>query len=219
VASTCIARATSALFKIVNESGVAAGVRRIEAVTGLGALAWVREQEHLLRMLAEAARSTPEELPRKFAQLQDEARRLEREVARLKQQLVSGQGSDLSAQAVTIGDTQVVAARLDGVDAKTLREAVDQLKSKLQQAAIILASVGEDDKVTLIAGVTNNRTDRIKAGELANFVAEQVGGRGGGRPDLAQAGARIRRIWTRRWRQCRIGCVSGWLDQRPNGRY
>lgn len=178
------------LFKIIGESGVAAGVRRIEAVTGLGALAWVRDQERLLRTLAESTRTTPEELPRKLAQLQDETRRLEREVARLKQQLVSGQGSDLSAQAVTIGDTQVVAARMDGVDAKTLREAVDQLKSKLQQAVIILASVGEDDKVTLIAGVTNNRTDRIKAGELANFVAEQIGGRGGGRPDLAQAGGK-----------------------------
>jgi alanyl-tRNA synthetase len=123
--------------------------------------------------------------------LQDESRRLQKEVARLKQQLASGDGgSDLAARAETIGDTRVLAARLDGADAKTLREAVDQLKSKLQQAVIVLAGVTAENKVVIVAGVTNNRTDRIKAGDLANVVAERVGGRGGGRADMAQAGGR-----------------------------
>ena len=179
------------LFKIIAEGGVAAGVRRIEAVTGLGALQWVRGREALLGRLAETLRTGVDELPRRISQLQDESRRLQKEVARLKQQLASGGGgSDLAARAETVGDTRVLAARLDGADAKTLREAVDQLKSKLQQAVIVLAGVTAENKVVIVAGVTNNRTDRIKAGDLANVVAERVGGRGGGRADMAQAGGR-----------------------------
>ena len=179
------------LFKIIAESGIAAGVRRIEAVTGLGALQWVRGREGLLGQLAESLRTGVEDLPRRIAQLQEESRRLHKEVAGLRQQLASGgSGSDLAERAETVGDTKMLAARLDGADAKTLREAVDQLKSKLQQAVIVLASVTAENKVVIIAGVTNNRIDRIKAGDLANFVAERVGGRGGGRPDMAQAGGR-----------------------------
>ena len=178
------------LFKIVSEGGVAAGVRRIEAVTGMGALAWVRERSRLLDELALLVRSAPDDLPRRIQQLQEESRRLDREVSKLQRQLASGQGSDLASQVIDIGDTKLLAARLDGLDASAMRETMDKLKSTLQQAVILLASVDDQGKVMLVAGVTQNRVDRVNAGQLVGMVAEKLGGRGGGRADMAQAGAK-----------------------------
>jgi len=174
-------------FKIVSESGVAAGVRRVEAVTGEGALAWVQAQEGQLQEAAAALKAPAGEVTAKIAQLIEGARALERELAKLKSKLAAGQGADLSAQAVDVEGAKVLAATLDGADAKTLREAVDQLKGRLKSAAIVLGSV-VDDKVSLIAGVTPDLMSKLKAGELVNHVAQQVGGKGGGRPDMAQAG-------------------------------
>jgi len=174
-------------FKIVSESGVAAGVRRVEAVTGEGALAWVQAQEGQLQEAAAALKAPAGEVTAKIAQLIEGARALERELAKLKSKLAAGQGADLSAQAVDVEGAKVLAATLDGADAKTLREAVDQLKGRLKSAAIVLGSV-VDDKVSLIAGVTPDLMLKLKAGELVNHVAQQVGGKGGGRPDMAQAG-------------------------------
>ncbi len=176
------------LFKIVSEGGVAAGVRRIEAVTGQGAIEWVAKQGEALRNVAAMVKGSPEEVEDKVQQLIDRNRKLEKEVAQLKSKLASGQGGDLSAQAVDVNGIKVVAARIDGTDAAALRDAVDQLKSKLKSAAIVLASVNDDRKIVLIAGVTNDQLTRIKAGDLVNMVAQQVGGRGGGRADMAQAG-------------------------------
>ncbi len=175
------------LFKIVDQAAVAAGVRRIEAKTGEGALAWVQAQEAKLRQTAAALRAPVDDVEAKIAQLQEHARSLERELARLKSRLALGQGTDLAGQAVEVKGARVVAATLDGADAKTLREAVDRLKGQLKSAAIVLGAVA-DGKVALIAGVTADLTSRVKAGELVNFVAQQVGGKGGGRPDMAQAG-------------------------------
>ncbi len=174
-------------FKIVSESGVAAGVRRVEAVTAEGALAWVQEQEARLGEAAQALKAQPQEIPQKLAQILDNVKSLERELARLKSKLASSQGDDLAEQAVAIGPVRVLAAKLDGADTRTLREAMDKLKDKLKSAAIVLGAV-EGDKVTLIAGVTEDLTARVKAGELVNYVAQQVGGKGGGRADMAQAG-------------------------------
>jgi len=176
------------LFKIVSEGGVAAGVRRIEAVTGQGALDWVIAQTDALRNVASLVKGSAEDVEDKIQQLLDRSRKLEKEVAQLKSKLASGQGTDLSAQAVDVGGIKVVAARVDGVDAAALRDTVDQLKNKLKSAAVVLASVDAEQKITLIAGVTADQIARVKAGDLVNMVAQQVGGRGGGRPDMAQAG-------------------------------
>ena len=174
-------------FKIVSESGVASGIRRVEAVTANGALAWVHEQESKLNQAAQVLKTQPQELNQKLGQILDNVKSLEKELSRMKSKLASSQGDDLADDAVSVGPAKVLAARLDGADAKTLREALDQLKSRLGSAAIVLGAV-EGDKVTLIAGVTADLTTRVKAGELVNFVAQQVGGKGGGRPDMAQAG-------------------------------
>jgi alanyl-tRNA synthetase len=175
------------LFKIVEQSAVAAGVRRVEAKTGEGALAWVQAQEAKLRLAAAALKAPVDDVEAKIAQVLEHVRTLERELAKLKSRLASGQGTDLAGQAVAVKGTKVVAATLDGADAKTLREAVDRLKDQLKSAAIVLGAVA-DGKVSLIAGVTADLTGKLKAGELVNFVAQQVGGKGGGRPDMAQAG-------------------------------
>jgi alanyl-tRNA synthetase len=175
------------LFKIVEQSAVAAGVRRVEAKTGEGALAWVQAQEAKLRLAAAALKAPVDDVEAKIAQVLEHVRTLERELAKLKSRLASGQGADLAGQAVAVKGTKVVAATLDGADAKTLREAVDRLKDQLKSAAIVLGAVA-DGKVSLIAGVTADLTGKLKAGELVNFVAQQVGGKGGGRPDMAQAG-------------------------------
>ena len=178
-------------FKIVSEGGVAAGVRRIEAVTGRGAYDYVVATEHKLREVAGLVRGSRDDVDDKVRQLIDRARRLEKEVAQLKERLASGGGTrDLASEARAIGGAGVklVAASIEGADAATLRNTVDQLKSKLGSGIIVLGSPGGDDKVTLIAGVTNDLTSRVKAGEIVNYVAKQVGGKGGGRADLAQAG-------------------------------
>jgi alanyl-tRNA synthetase len=174
-------------FKIVSESGVAAGIRRIEAVTGEGALAWVQQQEAKLAEAASVLKAPVSEVSTKLAQVMDNVRNLERELGRLKSKLASSQGDDLASQAVDVKGSKVLAATLEGADAKTLRETMDKLKDKLKSAAIVLGAVN-DGKVSLIAGVTSDLTARVKAGELVNFVAQQVGGKGGGRPDMAQAG-------------------------------
>jgi len=176
------------VFKIVSEGGVAAGIRRIEAVTGEGALEWISQSEQVLRDLAAIVKGSREDVGDKVRQLLERSRKLEKEVASLKQKLASGQGSDLSSVAVDVQGVKVVATRIDGADAPALREAVDQLKNKLKSAAIVLASVQAPDKVVLIAGVTADQTSKLKAGELINVVAQQIGGRGGGRADMAQAG-------------------------------
>jgi alanyl-tRNA synthetase len=174
-------------FKITSQGGVAAGVRRVEATTGEAALAWVQQQEATLAEAAQALKAQPQELRQKIAQVLDNVRSLEKEIARLKSKVATSHGDDLAAQAVEVKGIKVLAASLDGADAKTLRETLDKLKNKLKSAAIVLGST-EGGKVSLIAGVTPDLTAKLKAGELVNFVAQQVGGKGGGRPDMAQAG-------------------------------
>jgi len=175
------------LFKITSESGVAAGIRRIEAVTGKGALAFVQAQEQALHSAAATLKSPVAELDSKIVQLMNEARAAERDLARLKAKLASSAGDDLVDRAVDVKGAKVVAASMDGADVKSLRETVDKLKDKLKSAAIVLGSVS-DGKVTLIAGVTPDLVAKVKAGDLVNHVAQRVGGKGGGRPDMAQAG-------------------------------
>jgi alanyl-tRNA synthetase len=175
-------------FKITSESGVASGVRRIEAITGEGAVEYVERTDDLLRDLSTLVRGSREDLADKVRDALDRIRQMEKEIRTLKDKLASGQGVDLAAGAVDIQGVKVVATRIDGADAGALRNAVDQLKSKLKTAVIVLASVESADKVVLVAGVTADVTSRIKAGELVGTIAAQVGGRGGGRPDFAQAG-------------------------------
>jgi len=176
------------LFKIIGESGVASGVRRIEALTGEGALEYVEQNDALLKDLSSLVRGSREDLKDKTREQLERVRQLEREVRTLKDRLASGQGVDLAAGAVDVQGVKVVATRVEGADAGALRAAVDQLKERLKSAVVVLASVERPDKVLLVAGVTADQTARIKAGELAGAVAAQVGGRGGGRPDFAQAG-------------------------------
>jgi alanyl-tRNA synthetase len=178
------------LFKIVSESGVAAGIRRVEAVTGPGAIEFMQAQEAQLAGIAAQLKSPLPEVPGKLAQIQDQVRALEKELARLKSRLAANQGSDLAEQAVEVGGAQVIATIVDNADAKTLRELADQLRNRLKTCALVLGSVS-DGKVTLIASVTPDLTGRIKAGDLVNRVAVQIGGKGGGRPDMAQAGGNM----------------------------
>jgi alanyl-tRNA synthetase len=175
------------LFKIVSESGVAAGIRRVEAVTGANALAYLQTLEDSVNRAAGTLKSAPAELQSRIAQVLEQVRSLEKEVAQLKGRLASSQGDELLSQAVDVKGVKVLAARLDGADAKTLRETLDKLKDKLKTAAIVLAAV-EGGKVQLAAGVTADSMGKVKAGELVNFVAQQVGGKGGGKPDMAMAG-------------------------------
>jgi alanyl-tRNA synthetase len=174
-------------FKIVSESGVAAGIRRVEAVTAEGALAYAHEVEARLNEAARALKAPATEVATKITQILDNVRALEKELARLKTKLAAGQGGDIAAQAVDVNGAQVLATTIDGADAKVLRETIDKLKGRFKSAAIVLAST-EGSKITLIAGVTSDLTEKIKAGDLVNHVATQVGGKGGGRPDMAQAG-------------------------------
>ena len=174
-------------FKITSEGGVAAGIRRIEGTTGEGALTYVQQVEASVQAAAAALKTHPAELSQRIGQLSDNLKALEKELARLKSKLAASQGEDLVAQALDVKGIKVLAAALEGADVPTLRETMDKLKDKLKTAAIVLASV-EAGKVSLIAGVTPDLTSKLKAGELVNHVAQQVGGKGGGRPDLAQAG-------------------------------
>ncbi len=175
------------LFKIVSEGGVAAGIRRVEAVTGENALTLVQTLAARVNEAASALKVQPDEIANRIAQVQDQVKSLEKELASLKTKMASGQGDELLSQAVDINGIKVLAATLEGADVPTLRSVMDKMKDKLKTAAIVLASVA-DGKVTLIAGVTADSTSKVKAGELVNFVAQQVGGKGGGRPDMAQAG-------------------------------
>ena len=175
------------LFKIIGESGVAAGVRRIEAVTGQAAYQWVVRTDLVLRDIAGLLRGSREDVDEKVRELVERSRRLEKEVQQLKSKLASGQGEDLSTQAKDVGGIKVLAVQIDGADAKSLREAVDRLKNKLGSAVVVLAAV-QDGKVTLVAGVSADLVDRVKAGDIVGAVAHEVGGRGGGRADFAQAG-------------------------------
>jgi alanyl-tRNA synthetase len=174
-------------FKIVAEGGVAAGIRRVEAVTGDNALAWVQAQEAAMNAAAAALKAPPSELEAKIGQLIESAKSAERELAKLKAKAAASAGTDLAASAIDVKGAKVLAVTLDGADVKGLRETMDKLKDKLKSAAIVLSSVA-DGKVTLIAGVTPDLTSKVKAGELVNHVAQQVGGKGGGRADMAQAG-------------------------------
>ena len=176
------------LFKIVGESGVASGVRRIEALTGEAALEYVEQNDVLLKDLAGLVRGTREDLKDKVGEQLERTRALEREIRSLKDRLASGQGVDLAAGAIDVQGVKVVATKVDGADVGALRNAIDQLKERLKSAVVVLASVENPDKVVLVVGVTADQTGRIKAGELAGAVAAQVGGRGGGRADFAQAG-------------------------------
>jgi alanyl-tRNA synthetase len=200
-------------FKIMSQGGVAAGVRRVEATTGETALAWVQEMEDERRFVEGFYQASGDALKEKLKAEREEKRALEKELARLKSRLASSQGEDLAAQAVEVkgrdgAKVQVLAAALDGADARTLRETLDKLKDKLKSAAIVLGS-SEGGKVSLIAGVTADFTARLKAGELVNFVAQQVGGKGGGRPDMAQAGGNDASKLAGA-----LQSVRGWVEQR-----
>jgi len=175
------------LFKIFGESGVAAGVRRLEATTGKGALKLINAQQALITQLASDLKAPAAEVVNKVAQLSDHLKALEKELARLKSKLASSQGDDLVDQAIDFNGVKVLAAILEGADANGLRETMDKLKDKLKSAAIVLASVNEG-KVSVAAGITSDLISKIKAGDLVNFVAGQVGGKGGGKPDMAMAG-------------------------------
>jgi alanyl-tRNA synthetase len=174
------------VFKITSEGGVAAGVRRIEAVTGKGALEWI-ERQRALDEVAAILKSPADQAASRVEQLLRRNKELEKELAATKQQLLTGGASDVAGDVTEIDGIKVLATRMDGADAKTLRDAVDRFKDKLKSAVIVLGSV-ENGKVRLAAGVTKNNTDRIRAGDVIKPVAEQVGGKGGGRPDFAQAG-------------------------------
>jgi alanyl-tRNA synthetase len=210
---THVARAGDiGLFKIVSEGGVAAGVRRIEAVTGDAAFDYVAETEHRLRDVAGLLRGSREDVEDKVRQLIERSRRLEKEVAQLKDRLASGRGKDLAADAELVGGIKVVATTVDGADAAALRNAVDQLKSRLGSAVIVLGSTDADGKVTLVAGVTADATGQVRAGDLVNHVARQVGGRGGGRADLAQAGGNLAEQLP-----SALAGVVGWVRERVAG--
>jgi len=196
------------LFKIVAEGGVAAGVRRIEAVTGGNALVHVQQLEATVDEVASALKVAPAELTGRVAALLDQLRALDKEVTSLKGRLASAQGDELLAQAVDVGGLKVLAAMLPGADAKALRETMDKLKDKLKSAAIVLAAV-DGAKVQLAAGVTNDSVGRVKAGELVNFVARQVGGKGGGKPDLAMAGGTDAAALPQA-----LASVAGWVRER-----
>ena len=175
------------LFKLIAESGIASGVRRVEAVTGVRAVDYVQQSESSFKNIANLLKTSPDQATKKIEQLADRVKGQEKEILALKQQLAGQSSGDISENAVSVGDTKVVSQAIEGADVAALRGTMDKLKDRLPQSVIVLATV-EDSKVRLIAGVTKNLTKRIAAGELVNFVAQQVDGKGGGRPDMAQAG-------------------------------
>ena len=196
------------LFKITMEGGVAAGVRRVEAVTGANALRLVQHQQQTLDEVIGTLKAQPAELVQRVAQIVDNVRALEKEVARLKSKLASSQGDDIADRAVDVKGAKVLAALLEGADVPRLRETMDKLKDKLGSAVIVLAAA-DGDKLSLIAGVTKDLTGKAKAGELVNFVAQQVGGKGGGRPDMAQAGGNQPDKLP-----AALASVQGWAEER-----
>jgi alanyl-tRNA synthetase len=176
------------LFKILSEGGVAAGVRRIEAVTGEGALDYITQTDDLLRSVAALVRGTRDDVVQRVQESLDQQKTLEKQLRALKDKLASGKGTDLADAAIDVAGIKVVATQLDGADATALRTAVDQLKDRLKSAVIVLGTVVADNRVSLVAGVTPDLVSRVKAGDLVGAVAAQLGGKGGGRPDFAQAG-------------------------------
>lgn len=198
------------LFKIVSEGGVAAGVRRIEAITGDNALAWVQNQNALLTQLAGMLRSTPADLPARIAQVQDQVKQLEKDLEQSRNKLAASAGNDLaSSAAVEVKGIKVLAAGIGDVDPKALRGMVDNLKDRLKPAVVLLATGSADGKISVVGGVTADLTDRIKAGDLVGFVASQVGGKGGGRPDMAMGGGTdIAAL------PAAIASVQKWVDER-----
>ncbi|MFM9880093.1 MAG: DHHA1 domain-containing protein, partial [Burkholderiaceae bacterium] len=196
------------LFKIVAETGIAAGVRRVEAVTGSNALAYVQSLESTVNEAAGALKAQVAELPQRIGGVLDQVKALEKEIAALKGKLASAQGDELATQAVNVKGVQVLVARMDGADVQSLRETMQKLKDKLKTAVIVLASV-DAGKVQLAAGVTPDAVARLKAGELVNFVASQVGGKGGGKPDFAMAGGSDAAGLA-----LALESVAGWVAQR-----
>ena len=196
------------LFKIVMESGVAAGVRRVEAVTGEGALSWAQQLDARVREAAATLKVQPSELTQRITQMQDAMKALEKELAIFKSKFASSQGGDLASQATEFNGVKILSVLLEGVDSGVLRDTLDALKDKLKSAVIVLAAVTEG-KVALIAGVTADTTNKIKAGELVNMVAQQVGGKGGGRADMAQAGGTQPELL-----QAALASVPDWVTAR-----
>ena len=196
------------LFKVVAEGGVAAGVRRIEALSGVNALAYLQQLENTVHQAASTLKAPASDLQVRLAQVLEQVKGLEKEIAALKGKLASSQGDDLLSLAVDVQGIKVLAARLEGADAKTLRDTMDKLKDKLKTAAIVLATV-DGDKVQLAAGVTADTTAKVKAGELVNFVAQQVGGKGGGKPDMAMAGGTdVSKL------SAALASVTGWVQSK-----
>ncbi len=196
------------LFKIVAETGIAAGIRRVEAVTGDNSLAYLQQLEGSVANVAGALKVTPAEVRARVGALLEQMRSLEKEITALKGKLASAQGDELLAQAVDVNGIRVLAALMQGADAKALRETMDQLKNKLKTAAIVLAAV-DGGKVQLAAGVTADSVGKIKAGELVNFVAQQVGGKGGGKADMAMAGGTDAAALPKA-----LASVKGWVAER-----
>jgi alanyl-tRNA synthetase len=196
------------LFKIISESGVAAGIRRVEAITGENALDQIQKLDLQMAQLAAALKTNPQELPIRVQQLQDQVKGLEKELERLKSKMAASQGEELLSQVVIIKQKNTLVARLDGLDVKALRETLDQVKNKLHTAVIVLATI-QDDKVQIIAGVTQDLIAQVKAGELVNFVAQQVGGKGGGKPDMAMAGGTLPQQLPQA-----LASVGKWLEER-----
>ncbi len=195
------------LFKIIGETGISAGVRRIEAVAGRVALEWLQSLDRSMREVSGRLKASPEQLTERVEQLLDRSRQLEKELERLKGKLASAAGSDLAGQAVEVGGIKLISAHLEGVDPNGLRDTVDQLKNKLGSGVVVLGTA-TDSGVRLVAGVTQDLTKKIKAGDLVNFVASQVGGKGGGRPDFAQAGGNDAKALPGA-----LASVRGWLEQ------
>jgi alanyl-tRNA synthetase len=195
-------------FLIVAESGIAAGIRRVEAVTGDNAIAYMRETQDALGEVAGLLKVSPEEAPERVGALLSEARQAERERARIQSRLATAQGAGLAGSAVEVKGVRVLAATLEGADIDALRATMDALRDKLETAVVVLASTA-GEKATLIAGVTSGLTGQIKAGELVNFVARQIGGQGGGRPDMAQAGGtRVEKLPEA------LSSVVAWVEER-----
>jgi alanyl-tRNA synthetase len=198
------------LFKLLSEGGVSAGVRRIEAVTGQGALDHVADEEHRLAAAAQLLGASPTDVNDKLRAVLERQKKLERELDALKAKAASGATADLAAQAVDVGGVRVLAARLENLDARALRDAVDRMKQQLGDAVVLLAGAG-DGKAALVAGVSGSASGKVKAGELLSHVARQVNGKGGGRPDLAQGGGEDGQALV-----AALAAVPDWVAQRMN---
>ncbi len=194
-------------FRIVAESGVAAGIRRIEALTGEAALAYTQQQERQLLQIADVLKAAPQEAALKLSQILDNVKQMEREITALQSKLAGFQSASLIEQVQEIKGVRVLAVKLENMNARTLRETLDNFKDRLKSCVVVLGTA-EGDKVTLIAGVTNDLTAKLKAGDLINFVAQQVGGRGGGRADMAQAGGTIPGNLPQA-----LASVAGWVEK------